>query len=241
MEESRGGRLRRNLEALQADLAAVAATREQVEGVAAAAQQFVAEQHRRMAEADATRRGEAERRAAVAGMRARIEEEGVANEARRAALAEAHARVAKLRVSEGPPVGMQCLPPAVRWMPPALAAAGRCQQPSASPTPTLGALPPSVQPQEEHGLLHREREALRARTDALQMTLMQSQGRDSALAADSSPAAILKKVGVALRGRGTAVGRGRSLRRSGWTTPNSDAATTCSSAASAGPACWESS
>lgn len=42
-------------------------------------------------------------------------------------------------------------------------------------------------------MLHREREALRARTDALQMTLMQSQGRE-ALVHESSPAAILKKV-----------------------------------------------
>lgn len=101
MEDSRGARLHRNLEALQADLAAVEATREQVEGVAAAAQQFVAEQHRRMAEADATRREEVERRAGVVGMRARIQEEGAANEARRGALAEAQARVAKLRVSLG--------------------------------------------------------------------------------------------------------------------------------------------
>lgn len=48
--------------------------------------------------------------------------------------------------------------------------------------------------QEEHSLLAREREALRRRTDALQMTLMQSQGQ-GAVGRDSSPQAILQKVG----------------------------------------------
>lgn len=42
-------------------------------------------------------------------------------------------------------------------------------------------------------MLAREREALRRRTDALQMTLMQSQGQ-GAVARESSPQAILKKV-----------------------------------------------
>ena len=50
MEESRGSRLRHNLEVLQADLAFAQASREQLEEVARAAQQYVAEQHSRMAE-----------------------------------------------------------------------------------------------------------------------------------------------------------------------------------------------
>ena len=48
--------------------------------------------------------------------------------------------------------------------------------------------------QEEHSVLAREREALRRRTDALQMTLMQSQGQ-GAVGRESSPQAILQKVG----------------------------------------------
>lgn len=51
--------------------------------------------------------------------------------------------------------------------------------------------------QEEHAALQREREALRSRTDALQMTLMQTQGQGGGLAQDSSPAAILQKVRTA--------------------------------------------
>lgn len=47
--------------------------------------------------------------------------------------------------------------------------------------------------QEEHAALQREREALRSRTDALQMTLMQTQGQGG-LAQESSPVAILQKV-----------------------------------------------
>lgn len=43
-------------------------------------------------------------------------------------------------------------------------------------------------------MLAREREALRRRTDALQMTLMQSQGQ-GAVGRESSPQAILQKVG----------------------------------------------
>ena len=50
MEESRGGRLRRNLAALQGDLAFAQANKEQLEGVAKAAEQFIAEQHSRMAQ-----------------------------------------------------------------------------------------------------------------------------------------------------------------------------------------------
>ena len=42
--------------------------------------------------------------------------------------------------------------------------------------------------------MHREREALRGRTDALQMTLMQSQGQQAGLGRDYTPEAILKKV-----------------------------------------------
>ncbi len=49
MEESRGARLRRNLDALQGDLALAQGCREQLEQVARAAEQFIAEQHRRMA------------------------------------------------------------------------------------------------------------------------------------------------------------------------------------------------
>ena len=47
----------------------------------------------------------------------------------------------------------------------------------------------------EPSALQREREALRSRTDALQMTLMQTQGQGGGLAHESSPAAILQKVG----------------------------------------------
>lgn len=43
--------------------------------------------------------------------------------------------------------------------------------------------------------MHKEREALRGRTDALQMTLMQSQGQEGGLGRDYTPDAILKKVG----------------------------------------------
>ena len=50
MEESRGGRLLRNLEALQGDLALAESSKEQLEGVAQAAEQFISEQHRRMAQ-----------------------------------------------------------------------------------------------------------------------------------------------------------------------------------------------
>ena len=50
MEESRGGRLRRNLDALQGDLAFAQANKEQLQGVAQAAEQFIAEQHARMAQ-----------------------------------------------------------------------------------------------------------------------------------------------------------------------------------------------
>lgn len=49
--------------------------------------------------------------------------------------------------------------------------------------------------QEEHAAVHKEREALRGRTDALQMTLMQSQGQEGGLGRDYTPDAILKKVG----------------------------------------------
>lgn len=42
--------------------------------------------------------------------------------------------------------------------------------------------------------MHREREMLRGRTDALQMTLMQSQGQQGGLGRDYTPDAILKKV-----------------------------------------------
>ena len=48
MEASRGAKLRRNLEALQCDLAAALCVRDQMGEVAQAAQQFVAEQHRRL-------------------------------------------------------------------------------------------------------------------------------------------------------------------------------------------------
>lgn len=48
--------------------------------------------------------------------------------------------------------------------------------------------------QEEHAALHREREALRSRTDALQVTLMQTQGQGSGLHQESSPTAIAHKV-----------------------------------------------
>ena len=54
--------------------------------------------------------------------------------------------------------------------------------------------------------MHREREALRARSDALQMTLLQSQGRD-AVAREASPASILRKA-----------------RRAGWGRPLSSGA-----------------
>lgn len=50
MEESRGARLRRNLDVLQGDLALARNCKEQLEEVAQAAGQFVAEQHRRMAQ-----------------------------------------------------------------------------------------------------------------------------------------------------------------------------------------------
>ena len=98
MEESRGARLRRNLDSLQADLALAEASRAQVEGVTRAAEQWIAEQHRSWGDADAARAAEAERRAALLGMRRALEEEGAANEARRTQLAEAKERVAKLRV-----------------------------------------------------------------------------------------------------------------------------------------------
>ncbi|EFN59398.1 hypothetical protein CHLNCDRAFT_56732 [Chlorella variabilis] len=143
MEESRGSRLRHNLEVLQADLAFAQASREQLEEVARAAQQYVAEQHSRMAEEEQAHRDEAERRSAVLGMRRSIEEETAANEERRRRLQEAQERVAQLR--------------------------------------------------EEHAVLSREREALRSRTDALQMTLMQSQGREG-VGRESSPLAILQKL-----------------------------------------------
>lgn len=42
--------------------------------------------------------------------------------------------------------------------------------------------------------MHREREALGRHTDALQMTLMQSKGQGG-VGRDSTPAAVLKKVG----------------------------------------------
>ena len=51
MEESRGAKLQRHLEALQGDLELAAGWRQQMEEVAAAAQQFVADTHRRMAQA----------------------------------------------------------------------------------------------------------------------------------------------------------------------------------------------
>lgn len=50
MEESRGARLQRNLDALHGDLAFAQANKEQLEGVAKAAEQFIAEQHARMAQ-----------------------------------------------------------------------------------------------------------------------------------------------------------------------------------------------
>ena len=53
MEESRGARLRRNLDALQGDLAFAQGSREQMEGAARAAEQYIAEQHRRMAQVSA--------------------------------------------------------------------------------------------------------------------------------------------------------------------------------------------
>ena len=48
--------------------------------------------------------------------------------------------------------------------------------------------------QEEHAAAARERDALRQRTDALQMTLMQSAGQQGVLSRESSPEAVLKKV-----------------------------------------------
>lgn len=50
MEESRGGRLQRNLEALQADLALAQSCRDQLDDVSRAAEQYIADQHRRMAQ-----------------------------------------------------------------------------------------------------------------------------------------------------------------------------------------------
>ena len=101
MEESRGGRLRRNAEALAYDLAFAEENKRHLEGVAAAAAQYVAEQQRRMAEEGAARAAEGERRRAVAGMREEIAGLRAANEARRAALAEAQARVASLAAAAG--------------------------------------------------------------------------------------------------------------------------------------------
>ncbi|KAL4430905.1 hypothetical protein ABPG75_006161 [Micractinium tetrahymenae] len=144
MEESRGARLLRNLEALRGDVALAQDCKEQLEGVAKAAEHFVAEQHRRMAQEDAALEQEAEKRGAVVRMRQAISEETATNEQRRAQLAEVQQRVAKLR--------------------------------------------------EEHAAWQREREALRSRTDALQMTLMQTRGQDGGLAQESSPAGILQKL-----------------------------------------------
>jgi serine phosphatase RsbU (regulator of sigma subunit) len=99
MEESRHARLCRNLEALQADLALAQDTRQQGEQLAGAAQQFVAEQHRRMAQEEAELQGEAERRAALLGVQRAAAEEAAANEQRRQRLQEVQERVARLRVS----------------------------------------------------------------------------------------------------------------------------------------------
>lgn len=48
MEESRGARLRRNLDALQGDLDAAQRAQGQMEVVAKAAQQYVVDEHARM-------------------------------------------------------------------------------------------------------------------------------------------------------------------------------------------------
>lgn len=50
MEDSRGAKLRRHLEALQGDLELASGWQQQMEEVAGAAQQFVADAHRRMAQ-----------------------------------------------------------------------------------------------------------------------------------------------------------------------------------------------
>lgn len=53
MEESRGGKLRRHLEALQGDLELAAGWNQQMEDVVSTAQQFVADAHRRIAQVGA--------------------------------------------------------------------------------------------------------------------------------------------------------------------------------------------
>lgn len=106
MEESRGARLQRNLEALQADLAFAQDNKEQMAAVARAAEQYIAEQHSRMAAQEAATRAEAERRATVCAMRRSVGEEGAANEERRQRLKEVQERVAQLRVG----LTASCLP-----------------------------------------------------------------------------------------------------------------------------------
>lgn len=77
----------------------------------------------------------------------------------------------------------------------------QCCPPCEPPVVCLSASrSPAVQ--EEHAALQRERETLHSRTDALQMTVMQSQGQAGGLGRVSSPAGILQKVG----GLGSSVG-----------------------------------
>eukprot|EP00887_Chlorella_sp_A99_P005399 scaffold1.g5399.t1 len=101
MEESRGARLRRNLEALQQDLAVAEQNRRHLEGVAGAAAQFIRDTQRRLVDEAAARGAEVERRRTLAGARAELAELAAANAARRAALAQARERAAALAGAAG--------------------------------------------------------------------------------------------------------------------------------------------